>query len=102
MGWTRNLLGAAAAGGALFLACDKPPTPRARNDVEETPKSAREVGEDVGAATRKAGQTVKDAVEGFRDGVGGSGKEPIIGDRPGVINDGEGPLEESTTEDPKP
>lgn len=78
-------------------------------------ENAREVGREVGEATeevQEAGreaakdmkETGREASEGLREGYGGSGPENDaanrkrdgvdIGRNPGVINDGEGPLEE--------
>ncbi len=112
----RKWLAMAGLCGALGLAvgCTE-------RQEESAKQNARQVGQEVGAAakdveagareaarkaegvTREAAKDVeagaREASEGFQEGVGGSGEErrdgAPIGDRPGVINDGEGPLEEN-------
>lgn len=61
---------------------------------------ARQAGQVVDEAAQETRETTNEAVEGFQEGLGGSGQEQeqdeaVIGDEPGVINDGEGPLEEN-------
>jgi hypothetical protein len=51
---------------------------------------AREVGQEVGKAARQVRETTHQAVEGFKEGVGGSG----TGDKPEVLHDSERPLQE--------
>jgi hypothetical protein len=101
----RKWLAMAGLCGALGLAAGC--TERQEESVKQ---NARQVGQEVGAAAKdveagtreaakKAEGAARDASEGFREGVGGSGNEKRdgvpIGDRPGVINDGEGPVEEN-------
>ena len=67
-------------------------------------ENARQVGKELGKATEEVKETGREAAEGLREGYGGSGQEngkgPLEegdlqpGNNPGVINDGEGPLEE--------
>jgi hypothetical protein len=83
-----GLLGAAA----LTAGCSDRDQAKAESD-------AKGVGRrDIGKAARDVGETVKDVGEGFKEGVGGSGKEGVdIGKNPGVLDDGEGPLENPET-----
>lgn len=60
-------------------------------------EDAREVGKQVGDTARDVGDATREAVEGFKEGVGGSGThqdDGHIGDKKGVIDDGEGPFEQ--------
>ncbi|WP_224241888.1 hypothetical protein [Hyalangium gracile] len=71
-------------------------TERGQAEVRE---SAREVGQEVGEATEEVKKAGKEAAEGFKEGWGGSGTDKQIGDgkigdKPGVIDDGEGPFEQ--------
>jgi hypothetical protein len=92
MNFKTTTLGAAALALAL-VGCEE-----RRGEVTETEakEEAREAGRAVGNAARQVGETVKEAAEGVKEGIGGSGDEdkPDIGKREGVINDGEGPIEE--------
>ncbi|CAM3188831.1 hypothetical protein [Corallococcus soli] len=114
--WTRRFNGLVVLGviGTVSLAagCNE----RQQQSANE---NARQVGQEVGEAARdvqhgasKAAESLREssreAADGFREGVGGSGAlnseeqdaderngdGPDIGRNPGVINDGEGPLEE--------
>jgi len=64
---------------------------RAGNDVESTVNDA---AKDVGAGVDRAAEDID-------EGIGGSGRgdnnQVDIGNEPGVINDGEGPLEDPDT-----
>ena len=70
-------------------------TERQQQDVRE---GAREVGQEVGKTARDVEDAARGATEGFREGVGGSGKvkdgDAEVGRKDGVINDGEGPFEQ--------
>ena len=48
----------------------------------------------VGEAARGVRDATRGTVEGFQEGVGGSGSDADIGDKDGVIDDGEGPFEQ--------
>lgn len=65
---------------------------------QEVREDARDVGKEVGEAARKVEGTAREATEGFREGLGGSGtqqgEDADIGRKEGVINDGEGPFEQ--------
>ncbi|HEX8706118.1 MAG TPA: hypothetical protein VF815_45205 [Myxococcaceae bacterium] len=66
-------------------------------DIRE---DTREVGQDLDNAADNAANDVRDfgreANEDLREGTGGSGNvDPNIGEREGVINDGEGLLEQN-------
>jgi hypothetical protein len=61
---------------------------------QEARSNARQVGEEVGEAARGVRDATRGTVEGFQEGVGGSGTDTDIGDREGVIDDGEGPFEQ--------
>jgi hypothetical protein len=114
---TRLLLGAAAM-SVLTGACTDRGKEGMRDDAERTGEAVgREVGEAaraVGGAVDRAGEEVRragkavegaardakdsaeGAVEGLERGIGGADNagQPDIGNRPGVINDGEGPFEQ--------
>ncbi len=66
-------------------------------------EETREVGEDIDNAADNAARDVdqfgREVNEDLREGTGGSGDvDPNIGDREGVINDGEGPFEQNEAE----
>lgn len=50
----------------LFAGCDE-------RQEREVRRDAREVGRQVGDTARDVGQTTQEAIEGFKEGVGGSG-----------------------------
>jgi type IV secretory pathway TrbL component len=101
----RKWLALAGLCGALGVAggCTERQEGAAKRDArqvgQEVGEAAKEVEAGAREAARKAEGAAREAGEGFREGVGGSGAEKRdgapIGDRPGVINDGEGPLEEN-------
>jgi hypothetical protein len=71
-------------------------TERSKTEVRE---GAREAGEEIGEAAKEVENAGKEASDGFREGFGGSGTDKRIGDdkigdKEGVINDGEGPFEQ--------
>jgi hypothetical protein len=76
---------------------------RQQKDLRE---DARQVGKEVGDAVQDVEDASREAAEGFREGLGGSGKESggdaDIGQREGVINDGEGPFEQRRQPDAPP
>jgi hypothetical protein len=66
----------------------------------EVSDELREAGREVGNAAEDVKNAGKEAADGFRDGYGGSGTDKKIGDgkigdKEGVINDGEGPFEQN-------
>jgi len=66
-------------------------------------EDTREVGQGIDNAADNAAQDVenfgREANEDLREGTGGAGNTDLdVGDREGVINDGEGPLEQNEAE----
>jgi hypothetical protein len=69
-------------------------------DKASVREDARQAGQEIGEAAKDVEQAGKEAAEGIREGYGGSGTDKQIGDgkigeKEGVINDGEGPLEKN-------
>lgn len=89
-GWKARVVVGLLGTGALLVGCSE------RQD-QELRRDAREVGRQMGDTARDVGDATREAVEGFKEGVGGSGTadEPRIGDKKGVIDDGEGPFEQT-------
>jgi hypothetical protein len=58
---------------------------------------ARQVGQELDRTGESLENTGRDVEGGVREGIGGSGAQDDadIGDREGVINDGEGPFEQN-------
>jgi hypothetical protein len=92
-GWKARVAMGLLGIAGLMAGC----TERQDREVRE---DAREVGRQVGDTARDVGDATREAVEGFKEGVGGSGTEQgddaHIGDKKGVIDDGEGPFEQPT------
>ncbi|MBN8227436.1 hypothetical protein JYK02_07940 [Corallococcus macrosporus] len=114
--WTRHFNGLVVLGVIGTVSFTTGCNERQQQSVNE---NARQVGQEVGEAAKdvqhgagKAAESLREssreAADGFREGVGGSGDTaseeqkadersgdgPDIGRNPGVIHDGEGPLEE--------
>ncbi|WP_208722916.1 hypothetical protein [Corallococcus llansteffanensis] len=113
--WTRRFNGLVVLGVIGTVGFTAGCNERQQQSVND---NARQVGQEVGEAARdvkqgasKAAESLsessREAAQGFREGVGGSGDTaseeqkadersgdgPDIGRNPGVLNDGEGPLE---------
>ncbi|WP_224366026.1 hypothetical protein [Hyalangium versicolor] len=91
-GWKGFVVAGLLGLTGLAMGCSE----RGKAEVRE---SARQVGQEVGKATEDVKEAGKEAADGFREGWGGSGTDKNIGDgkigdKPGVINDGEGPFEQ--------
>ncbi len=92
-------LGLVAAFALLGAGCEeRRRAPQVESDARQGINAA---GREVGEAARDVTEGGAKFVDGVKDGFGGSGpvgNEQVgdgkIGDRPGVVNDGEGPLEE--------
>lgn len=92
MGWKGFVLAGLLGVTGLAMGCSE----RTKADVRE---EVREAGEGIGEAAKDVENAGKEAADGFRNGYGGSGTDKQIGDgkvgeREGVINDGEGPFEQ--------
>jgi hypothetical protein len=77
----------------LAVGCNDNREPRLQEDT-------RQVGQDIDHAADNAAKDVdqfgRERVDDLNKGTGGSGvNDPNIGNREGVINDGEGPLEQN-------
>jgi hypothetical protein len=89
-GWKKLVLAGLLGVLGMTVGCEN----RREGTVRD---EARQAGQAVDEAAQEARETTNEAVEGFQEGMGGSGQrdDAVIGDEPGVINDGEGPLEEN-------
>ena len=114
--WTRRFNGLVVLGmlGTVGAAagCNERQQQTANENAHQVGQEVGEAARDVQHGARKAAESVREssreAADGFREGVGGSGDTasedqtadersgdgPDIGRNPGVLNDGEGPLEE--------
>jgi hypothetical protein len=77
----------------LAVGCNDNREPRLQEDT-------RKAGEDIDRAADNAAKDVdqfgREVDKDLREGTGGSGvNDPNIGDKEGVINDGEGPFEQN-------
>jgi len=107
-GWKRIALMGLLGSLGVAAGCNERQEGAVREDAREVGQEVGKAAEEVKEAGREAAQEMKEtgreAAEGFREGFGGSGprndaasrdRDGVdIGRNPGVINDGEGPLEE--------
>jgi hypothetical protein len=87
LGWKGFVLAGLLGLTGLAAGCNE----RGKAEVRE---DARKAGQDVGEAAKDVKNAGKEAADGFREGWGGSGTDKNIGNKEGVINDGEGPFEQ--------
>lgn len=93
-GWKSFVLAGVLGLTGLAVGCTEREEAGVRDDTREVGQELDRAGEDLGAAGREANEDV-------REGIGGSGTttDPNIGDKEGVINDGEGPFEQNEQRD---
>ena len=90
--WKYGFMAAVAAAGLTFAGC--------RDTARGVESDAKRAGESVESGAQRTGQATEreaDKAGNAMEGTGGAGEAandgPDIGNRKGVINDGEGPLE---------
>ncbi len=84
----------------LTVGCENRREGTVRDEARQAGQAVDEAAREAREAAQEARETTNEAEKGFQEGLGGSGQEreqddAVIGDEPGVINDGEGPIEEN-------
>ncbi|MCY1080056.1 hypothetical protein [Archangium lansingense] len=81
----------------LIVGCEERRPGEVREEARKAGQAVDEAAQETRKAAEEARETTQEAIEGFEEGLGGSGQsgDAGIGDQPGVIDDGEGPLEEN-------
>lgn len=98
-GWKSLALAGLLGALGLTMGCEEREGEAVRDEARQAGQAVDEAAQEAREAAQEARETTQEAVEGFQEGLGGSGQQQqddaATGDKPGVIHDGEGPLEEN-------
>ncbi|MFY0524197.1 hypothetical protein ACN28I_13825 [Archangium gephyra] len=103
-GWKGLALAGLLGALGLTVGCENRREGTVRDEARQAGQAVDKAAREAREAAQEAREAANEAEEGFQEGLGGSGvereqereqDEAVIGDEPGVINDGEGPIEEN-------